>query len=268
MKVTLITVTFNAEKHLAACIESVLRQDYTDIEYIIVDGASTDGTLAIVDRFSSGISKWVSERDGGMYDAINKGMALATGDVIGILNSDDILASSTIISKIVGCFREHNVDSIYGDLVYVDGDDTSKVHRYWKGSTYNRSAFQWGWMPAHPTFYIRREMVEQLGGYETHYFTAADFEFMTRYLYRHRVSSCYLPELIVKMRRGGMSNGSLKKHLRANRRDYLALKRNNIPFPFFASLVKPIRKLPQYISFLNGGKEKREKGSALAPALE
>jgi glycosyltransferase len=256
MKVSIITVTYNSAKHLAQCIESVLHQDHPHIEYIVVDGASSDDTLGIIEQYSAGIDKWISEKDGGMYDAINKGMRMATGDVIGILNSDDMLASKNVISKIVDCFQDKKVDSIYGDLVYVDGEDTAKVHRYWKGSPYNRNAFQWGWMPAHPTFYVRREIVQQLGGYETHFFTAADFELMTRYLYKHRVSSCYLPELIVRMRKGGMSNGSLKKRLRANRRDYLALKRNGVPFPLFASLFKPVRKLPQYIKLLNNGKEK------------
>ncbi len=247
MKVTLITVTFNSARHLADCIQSVLQQDHPDVEYIVIDGASTDDTLSIIENYSGGIDKWISEKDGGMYDAINKGMRMATGDVIGILNSDDMLAGPGVLSKIVASFEQGGVDSIFGDLLYVDGEDTDKVHRYWRGSAYNRDAFHWGWMPAHPTFYVRREVVEQLGGYETHFFTAADFELMTRYLYKHRISSAYLPELIVKMRKGGMSNGSLKKRLRANRRDYLALKRNGVPFPLFASLIKPIRKLPQYL---------------------
>jgi glycosyltransferase involved in cell wall biosynthesis len=266
MKVSLITVTYNSEKHLASCIESVVHQDYPNIEYIVIDGSSTDKTLSIIRDFSAGIDKWISEGDGGMYDAINKGLKMATGDIIGILNSDDILAAADTISKIVACFKEQTVDSLYGDLVYVEAEDTAKVHRYWKGSPYNRNAFHWGWMPAHPTFYVRREIVEQLGGYETHFFTAADFEFMTRYLYKHRISSYYLPELIVKMRKGGMSNGSLKARLRANRRDYLALKRNGVPFPLFASLVKPVRKLPQYIGILNAKKEAKAADMLTKPA--
>lgn len=265
MKVSLITVTYNSEKYLANCIGSVLRQSYPDIEYIIVDGGSTDKTLSIIRKFSRDIHRWISEKDRGMYDAINKGMRLATGDVIGILNSDDVFASPNTVAKIVQCFKEKDVDSVYGDLVYVAGNDTSKVHRYWKGDTYKRTAFHWGWMPAHPTFYVRRNLVEQLGGYKTHFFSAADFEFMTRYLYKHRISSFYLSELIVKMRKGGMSNSSLKKRLRANRRDYLALKRNGVPFPLFASLIKPVRKLPQFMGF-NKNKETVVKEGKLAPA--
>lgn len=270
MKITLITVTRNSARYLAGCIESVLRQDYPNIEYIVVDGASTDGTVSIIEQYQHSIDKWISEKDAGMYDAINKGMKMATGDVIGILNSDDTLATAGTISNIVHCFRQSGVDSVFGDLVYVDEEDTSCIYRYWKGSGYNRKAFHFGWMPAHPTFYVRRELVEQLGGYETHFHSAADFEFMTRYLYRHRISSCYLPELIVKMRKGGMSNCGWQRRLRANRRDYLALKQNGVPFPLFASLVKPIRKLPQFLSFLNMNKEAKakEQQKALVPAFE
>lgn len=144
MKVSLITVTYNSEKFLASCIGSVLRQTYPDIEYIIVDGGSTDKTRSIIRKHSRAIDKWVSEKDGGMYDAINKGMRLATGDIIGILNSDDIFAAPNTVAKIVQCFKDNDVDSVYGDLVYVNSDDTSKVHRYWKGDTYNRTAFQCG----------------------------------------------------------------------------------------------------------------------------
>lgn len=256
MRVSLITVTFNSERHLASCIESVIHQDYPNIEYIVVDGSSSDQTLSIIRSFGAAVDKWITEKDRGMYDAINKGMQMATGDIIGILNSDDMLASPHIISQIVHCFETYSIDSLYGDLVYVDEADTSKVFRSWKGAPYQRSAFHWGWMPAHPTFYVRREIVDQLGGYKNHFFTAADFEFMTRYLYKHRISSYYLPELIVKMRKGGLSNRSLTRRLRANRRDYLALKQNGVPFPLFASLIKPIRKLPQFVGLFPAKKER------------
>ena len=265
MKISLITVTYNSARYLQNAIQSVYNQDYSDIECIIVDGGSTDATLSIIQQNSSCISKWISEKDNGMYDAINKGMKMATGEVIGILNSDDMLASKDVISKIATCFKAHKVDSVFGDLLYVDAEETSKIHRFWKGMTYNRRSFNFGWMPAHPTFYVRREIVEQLGGYETHYFSASDFELMTRYLYKHRISSHYLSEMIVKMRKGGMSNGSFKKRFRANRRDYLALKRNEVPFPFIVSLIKPLRKLPQYIRFLHPHKEE-ESRTSLSPA--
>jgi glycosyltransferase len=192
-------------------------------------------------------------------------MKMATGDIIGILNSDDMLASKSVISKIVACFKEQQVDSLFGDLLYVDAQETSKIHRFWKGLPYRRSLFNTGWMPAHPTFYVRKDVVDQLGGYQQHYFTASDFEFMTRYLYKHRISSYYLPELIVKMRKGGMSNGSIQKRIRANRRDYLAMKENHVPFPFIVSLIKPLRKLPQYLGFIHNGKEIEEQVATLSP---
>ncbi len=246
MKVTIITVTYNSAKYLQECIDSVLMQTYPDIELILIDGLSTDGTIDIIKKYESKIARWVSEEDNGMYDAINKGMGMATGDVIGILNSDDVLASKDVVASIAHCFNEHKVDSLYGDLVYVDQLNTKKVIRYWKGFPYKRYRFNYGWMPAHPTFYFRRNLLQELGGYESHYFTAADYEFMARYLYRYRISSTYLPLLIVKMRVGGQSNRDITSRLRANRRDYLAMKINNIPFPHIASILKPLIKLRQY----------------------
>lgn len=247
MKVTIITVTHNSARFLQDCIRSVGMQSHQNIEYIIIDGNSTDETLSIIERNNNVIQQWISEPDHGMYDALNKGMKMATGDIIGILNSDDVLAYDNTIADIVKCFHENKVDSIYGDLVYVEQENTDKVIRSWHGKPYNRKAFQYGWMPAHPTFYVRREIVESLGGYETHYYSAADYEFMARYLYNHRVSSIYLPNLIVKMRIGGASNKSIYKRLRANRRDYLAMKRNRIPLPLIASILKPVIKIPQFI---------------------
>ena len=246
MKVTIITVTYNSEKYLQDCINSVVAQSYKDIEHIVIDGCSTDDTLNIIRQFDNHITQWKSEKDNGMYDAINKGMQMATGDVIGILNSDDMLATDDVIEKIVKYFLKYKVDSLYGDLVYVDQVNTRKVIRYWKGFNYHRYRFTYGWMPAHPTFYFKRDLLKDLGGYESHYFTAADYEFMARYLYRFRISAVYLPKLIVKMRVGGQSNRNIMSRLRANRRDYLAMKANQIPFPHIASILKPLIKLRQY----------------------
>jgi len=246
MKVSLITVTFNSEKYLEGCIRSVIEQEYTNIELIVIDGKSTDGTLAIIDKYKNNIASWVSETDKGMYDAINKGLEMATGDIVGILNSDDVLASPDVIKSIVQTFEEQQVDSIYGDLEYVETKDMNVIYRVWKGKPYKRSLFTSGWMPAHPTFYIKRSFIEKYGGYENHYFSAADYEFMARYLFKYNLTSYYLPKLIVKMRRGGQSNKNLKMRFRANRRDYLAMKKNNIPFPFLVSILKPLSKLHQY----------------------
>ena len=250
MKVSIITVTYNSEKFLVDCIQSVRKQTYGNIEHIIVDGKSTDGTLKIIQKYSKCISSWISETDRGLYDAINKGIKMATGDIIGVLNSDDMLASADVIMDIVACFDESNVDSIYGDLVYVDAVNPQKVLRYWKGLPFKRSRFTYGWMPAHPTFYIKRTLIEQFGGYENHYYSAADYEFMARYLYRHKVNAVHIPKIIVKMRMGGVSNSNLFRRLRANRRDYLAMKTNKIPFAFIVSILKPLLKIPQYKSTL------------------
>ncbi len=246
MKVSIITVTLNSGKYLTDCIQSVQKQQYGDIEHIIVDGKSTDNTLQIIRAHESHLAKWISESDRGMYDAINKGIAMATGDIIGILNSDDIFASENVIGNIVQCFKNENTDSVYGDLVYVKPSNTNKVFRLWKGVPYKRFRFNLGWMPAHPTFYMKRSLIEKFGPYENHYYSAADYEFMARYLFKHRISSTYLEQLVIKMRTGGASNASLKKRLRANRRDYLAMKRNDIPFSFIVSILKPLSKIGQY----------------------
>ncbi len=246
MKITLITVTYNSELYLSHCIESVLCQTYKNIEHIIVDGKSTDNTLSIIKKYGSKISQWISEPDRGMYDAINKGIALATGDVIGILNSDDMLVSPDVIESIVKTFEEENVDSVYGDLEYVDKIHIDRVFRVWKGKKYNRNLFKMGWMPGHPTFYIKKSLIEKHGMYENHYYTAADYEFMARYLYKHKISSFYLPKMIVKMRTGGASNKNLNQRIRANRRDYLAMKVNSIPMPFMVSILKPLIKVHQF----------------------
>lgn len=246
MKVSLITVTKNSERYLEDCLRSVREQDYPDIEHIIIDGASTDGTLSIVAKYPEHIAKWVSEPDYSMYDAINKGMRMATGDIIGTLNSDDMLAAPDIISRIVSVFEQQGVNAVYGDLVYVDQQRPEEVLRMWRGGSYNRHKFRFGWMPAHPTFYFKRSLLEKCGYYETHFFSAADYEFMTRYLYYYRVGAAYLPRLVVRMRSGGMSNGNIMRRLRANRRDYLAMRKNRVPFPLVVSMLKPVIKLHQY----------------------
>ncbi|MGN6605078.1 MAG: glycosyltransferase family 2 protein [Ginsengibacter sp.] len=248
MKVSIITVTLNSEKHLADCINSVRKQNHKDIEHIIIDGKSTDGTIKIIHQNEEHISYWISETDRGMYDAINKGLKVATGDIVGILNSDDMYASADSVRSIVDCFETTHASTVYGDLVYVDARDPRRVVRYWKGTSYKRSRFRYGWMPAHPTFYMRRSLIEQYGLYENHYFTAADYEFMARYLFLHKVSSHYIDAMLVKMRCGGISNITLKSRFRANRRDFLAMKKNKIPFSFIVSILKPLIKIPQFHS--------------------
>ena len=246
MKISIITVTYNSANYLKECIESVVNQSYKNIEHIIVDGLSTDGTLDIIKSYDSHLAKWVSEKDKDMYDAINKGMKMATGDVIGILNSDDILASNDVIGEIVNTFKTQNLDAVYGDLVYVDKINTNRIIRYWKGLKYNRLNFTFGWMPAHPTFYLKRDLLDKYGDYNSTYFSAADYELMTRYLYKNKISARYIPKLLIKMRVGGQSNVSISNRIKANRRDYMAMKNNLIPYPFITSILKPLIKFPQY----------------------
>lgn len=246
MKVSIITATYNSEKYLSDCLLSVRRQSHHDIEHIVVDGKSSDDTLKIINRNRDHIAHIICETDRGMYDAINKGLSLATGDIVGILNSDDMLASEDVIANIVACFENSETDSVYGDLEFVQPDDIDVITRIWKGCTYKRDRFRWGWMPAHPTFYMKRSLLSSFGKYENHYYSAADYEFMARYLFKHKISAIYLEQMVVKMRTGGASNGNIKRRLRANRRDYLAMKKNSIPFSFFVSILKPISKLHQY----------------------
>jgi glycosyltransferase involved in cell wall biosynthesis len=247
LKVTIITVTYNAEKYLNDCIQSVLAQSYPHIEYLIMDGGSKDETVEIIRNYENRITHWVSEKDAGMYDALNKGMLMATGDVIGILNSDDMLYDSTVIENVVKKFQQEKADAIYGDLVYVDANKTDRIIRTWKGQPYNRNRFRWGWMPAHPTFYVKRSVVEQFGGYLLEFSSAADYEWMSRLLYKNQVSAAYLPHRVVRMRTGGQSNVTWRARWKANRNDRRSMAKNGIPLPALASIFKPLRKLIQYI---------------------
>ena len=247
MKVSIITITFNSAETIEDTIRSVLSQDYSDIEYIIVDGASKDGTLEIIERYRNSISTVISERDKGIYDAMNKGVEKATGDVIGILNSDDFYADASVISDLVRTMQLAGSDACYADLVYVDRNDTNRIIRSWKSGDYRQGYFLRGWMPPHPTFFVKRSIYETHGTYSLELRSAADYELMLRFIHKHAISLSYLPRVITKMRTGGQSNVSLKNRWRANREDRLAWKMNDLQPGFFTLLRKPISKLLQYI---------------------
>lgn len=249
MKVSLITVVYNAEKYIEDCIKSVIAQTYQNIEYIIVDGASTDNTLSIVDQYKSKITHLVSEKDKGIYDAINKGLSLSTGQIVGVLNADDMLASADIIAEIVKCFEIQQSDAVYGNLNYVNSEDTSKITRKWISKQFAKKDIEIGWMPAHPTFYVKRELFEKYGNYSLDFGTAADYELMIRFLYHSQVNATFLDQLIVKMRVGGVSNSSLKQRYLAFKNDYAAIKENQIPYAFITLLIKKLSKIPQYLHF-------------------
>jgi glycosyltransferase involved in cell wall biosynthesis len=247
MKCTIITVSYNAIDTIESTINSVLSQDYNNIEYIIIDGNSSDGTKEIIHRYENRISKWISEKDNGIYDAMNKGIQLATGDIIGILNADDLYSSNDIISKVVNQITQSNADALYGDLKYVLKNDISKTIRFWKSGEYLDGKFLKGWMPPHPTFFVKKNIYNQLGLYRTDMPSAADYELMLRYIHVNKVKLTYLPELITIMREGGVSNKSLLNRWKANRDDLRAWQVNNIKPNAFTLILKPLSKLIQFV---------------------
>lgn len=217
MKVTIITAVYNGAEHIASCIESVLGQDYPDIEYIVVDGASKDSTLSIVQSYGNRIAKVVSEKDKGMYDAMNKGLSLATGEVVGILNSDDFYADNTIIRQVVRALEQSKADSLYADIAFVSKDNLDKTVRYYSSASFKPWKFRFGYMPAHPSFFLKRAVYERYGLFKDDYRLCADFDLLVRLYHVHKVSHVYLPKMVVKMRMGGKSNQSLKNILLLNR---------------------------------------------------
>jgi glycosyltransferase involved in cell wall biosynthesis len=245
MTISIITPTFNSARTLEDTLQCIATQDYPHIEHIIVDGQSKDNTLEVVKSFPH-VSKVISEPDQGVYDAMNKGIRAATGDIVGILNSDDFYAETDILARVADLFQKHKTDSLYGDLQYVDDQNPEKVIRYWRAGHFNRRKFLYGWMPPHPTFFLRREIYERYGLFDLRLRSAADYELMLRYLFKQRISAHYLPMLMVNMRTGGMSNASFRHRLRANREDRLAWKLNGLEPHFFTTMMKPLRKVTQY----------------------
>jgi len=245
LKVSIITITYNSELTLRDTIESVIHQSYSNIEYIIIDGQSTDGTLQIVDSYKNNITTLVSEKDNGLYDALNKGIALATGDIIGIIHSDDFYTDNFVIENIVKTFEQNNADAVYADLYYVDRDDANKIFRKWKSGNYKHGQFLNGWMPPHPTFFAKKSCYDKYGSFNLSLVSAADYELMLRFIHKHKIKLAYLPEFIIKMRVGGKSNISLKNRIRANNEDRKAWKINNLKPHFYSLYLKPLRKIIQ-----------------------
>lgn len=248
MKISVITASYNNADTIGDTLRSVLEQDFPDIEYIIVDGASSDNTMAIVNEFSDRIAKIVSEKDGGIYFALNKGIALATGDVIAFLHADDFYAGPQVLSQVMKAFEENKTDSVYGDLHYVDRFDTNKIVRTWKSCAYYDGIFRKGWMPPHPAFFLKKKCYDQFGVFNTSFRSAADYELMLRMLHKEKISTVYLPEVLVKMRTGGTSNVSLKNRIRANKEDRRAWKINGLKPGWFTLYRKPLSKLVQFFA--------------------
>lgn len=247
MKISIITVVYNAEQYIEDCIESVIRQTHQDIEYIVIDGGSTDGTLQVVRKYNQYITHLVSEKDNGLYDAINKGIKLATGDVVGTLNADDVLVSKNIIAAVAAVFsRNSGLEAVYGDLNYVSANNTNEVIRSWKSRQADVNDIADGWMPAHPTLYIKKELFAKYGYYALDFGTAADYDLILRYFYTNKLKAQYIPVLMVNMRLGGLSNRSISSLWKAMKFDYKALKRNRVPNALLVLLNKKLSKLNQF----------------------
>ncbi|WP_369765668.1 glycosyltransferase family 2 protein [Flavobacterium sp. WC2429] len=246
MKISIITICYNRSATIAKAIESVLNQDYPNIEYIVIDGNSTDGTQSIIERYLGEISTYISEPDQGMYDALNKGLQLATGDIVGLMHSDDEFYDTTTVSKIVAAFAATpNTDGVYGDGVYISNDAEEKVVRNRIGGAYDFDKLKSGWLPLHPTVYIKKSVLEKLGYYDLSFKIASDTEFLLRYLYKHKIKMAYLNTYIVKMRMGGLST-SYKRAFEVLLEDYAIYKYHALS-PLKAVLSKKTRALLQYL---------------------
>lgn len=245
LKISVITATFNRVDTVAQALASVQAQTWPQVEHIVIDGASTDGTLQVIEAQRDRLAVLVSEPDGGIYDALNKGFALASGDVVGLMHSDDFYAHEQVLARVAQAFADQGVDGVYGDLDYVAKADPKRIIRRWRSGSYQREKLAHGWMPPHPTLFLRRSVIEQWGGFDTSFRIAADYDSMLRYLARGQIRLAYIPEVLVKMRVGGESNRSLSRILRKSREDYMALRRNNVG-GLGALLWKNLSKLPQF----------------------
>ncbi|SDS14411.1 glycosyltransferase family 2 protein [Winogradskyella sediminis] len=249
MKVSIITAVYNSSKTIETCMNSVLNQTYSDIEYIIVDGGSNAETLALLNKAATSHAHIVlsSEPDKGIYDALNKGVAKATGAIVGFVHSDDFLASNTIIADVVSAFKTQHVDGVYGDLHYVALEDTDKIIRNWISQPFQYKLLKQGWMPAHPTLYLKKELYKTYGNFDLNFKIAADYDFILRIFKQKDLKFFYLPKTIVKMRVGGASNKSLKNILQKSKEDYWAIKRNSIG-NWFTILQKNVSKIKQFVA--------------------
>lgn len=249
MKISIITATFNSGATLRDTLQSVLSQNYKNFEQLIIDGGSSDNTFEIVQEFIpqfNGRLKWHQGKDNGLYDAMNIGISMASGDVIGILNSDDFYADNCVLDRISENIKD--VDAVYGDLVFVDHCNTSKIIRKWNGSQYNENAFKKGWSPAHPTFYAKRKLFEEQGGFDLSFNVSADFELMFRFLEKGQASSKYIPYTLVKMRMGGESTGSVKNIIEGNKNILRAFKKNGYKVPPFYIIRRLTPKIVDLLS--------------------
>jgi glycosyltransferase involved in cell wall biosynthesis len=240
LKVSIITVSFNSAKTIANTIESVLSQDFPEIEYIIIDGNSSDDTIKIIRQYENRISKWISEKDRGMYDAMNKGIAMATGDVIGILNSDDVYTNNHVISDLMALLEMQKAQVVFADLILVDQNDDNKVLRYYDSGHFHPDKFRFGWMPAHPTVFVRRELYQVVGPFSTTYQIAADYEMLIRMLAIQKAPYAYFSKPVVRMRSGGASTAGISRNWILNKEIVRACRENGI----YSNLLMLLMKVP------------------------
>ena len=242
MKISLITISYNSENSISKTFSSVKSQSFNQFEYLLIDGESIDGTLSIA-KEQDHISKIVSEADKGIYDALNKGIKNSTGEIIGILNSDDTFYDENSLQYIADAF-DKDTDCVFGDLIYTDKNE--KVKRVWKGSAFKKGAFKKGWMPAHPTFYCRRSVYEKLGLYDDSFKIAGDFELMLRFLEKHNIRSKYIPKTLVNMKVGGASNNGLKSKLDILNEEFRAFYQNDIDVNKFSYILHKAKKIKEF----------------------
>jgi glycosyltransferase involved in cell wall biosynthesis len=228
IKISVVMAVYNRHQTVGEALESVLSQSYPAVESIVIDGGSTDGTLAVLEPYRSRLGVLISERDQGIYDALNKGIKYSTGDVVGFLHADDVFENSEVLAKVATAFQDPAIDAVYGDLVYVRHEDISKVIRYWKSGFFDDAALSRGWMPPHPTFYVRRSVYQRLGGFDTRYRIAADYDTVLRFLAVDKIRAAYIPEVLVRMRAGGISNRSLSTIVRKSLEDIKVLRLNQV----------------------------------------
>ena len=252
MKISIITVSYNSSKTIEDTFKSVLNQTYKNIEYLVIDGHSKDGTVNIIKKYEERFKnenielKWISEKDKGLYDAMNKGIEMSTGDIIGIVNSDDFYNGEEVLQEVVKKFLESDYMGVYGDLVYVEQTNTDIVKRYWKSKKYKIDNFLFGWMPPHPTVFLKKEVYEKYGNFRLDMGTSADYEILIRFFYKHKLKMGYIPKILVRMREGGVSNIDVKARIKANKTDKKAWIVNDIIPYFFTIYLKPFRKIKQF----------------------
>ncbi len=246
MKFSIITVCFNSDSTLEQTIQSVLNQTFKDIEYIVIDGGSTDRTLTILNKYKDHL-KFISEKDSGIYDAMNKGLKMANGEIIGMIGSDDFYPSNDVLLQVSNAFDEFKTDAIYGDKQYVNPEDLNKIVRFWTVGPYKKENWLEGWMPPHLSFYLKKSVYDSYGYYSTDFTCSADYELMLRMLYKNGVSAHYLPKVLMTMRNGGTSTASWKHRLLANLEDRKAWKINNLMPKWYTLWWKPLSKITQLL---------------------